>query len=138
MHVVSVRLNRARLGRPVSLARQDQVRDALERYLRWREREVALRRLGELRLSVDAFVRRGSEILILKRRGGLGSDRWVLPGGVVEPREDLLLQLTPWNRAFLRLSDSPGVAEPGATAPRVLVLRDGERISSIGAGLPLS
>jgi ADP-ribose pyrophosphatase YjhB (NUDIX family) len=72
-----------RIGRIVS-----GVRDALERYLRWREREVALRRLGELRLSVDAFVRRGSEILILKRRGGLGSDRWVLPGGVVEPRED--------------------------------------------------
>jgi hypothetical protein len=51
---------------------------------------------------------------------------------LAEPREDVLLKLTPWNRAFARLDPVPGAAETGGTSPRVVIL-DGGRPISLGA-----
>ena len=65
-------------------------RRQFDAYLRWRDERDALRKLRNYRLTAEMYLFRGDEILLLKRRGGVGDGVWYLPGGIVEPREDPL------------------------------------------------
>ncbi|MEX2245264.1 MAG: NUDIX hydrolase [Dehalococcoidia bacterium] len=64
------------------------VRDSLDAYLGWRDHQLLDQQLRVLGLTADMFVARGGDVLLLKRRGGIGDGVWYLPGGVVEPGED--------------------------------------------------
>jgi 8-oxo-dGTP diphosphatase len=64
------------------------VRDGVDEYLAWRAQRTLDRRLRTMRLTAEVYVVRGDEILLLKRRGGMGEGVWYLPGGIVEPQED--------------------------------------------------
>jgi 8-oxo-dGTP diphosphatase len=64
------------------------VRKNLDDYIAWldhRFEDLQLRLMG---FTVDAFLVREGQILVLKRAGGVGSGAWYVPGGVVDRGED--------------------------------------------------